>query len=73
MNPWANWEDFADEIFQCKEKKAIEAFKAQLSKQRSNECDCVECVSAVTAYIGHCENFIVTQVYKAFSKKCIGM
>ena len=42
VNPWASWEDFADEIYQCKLNRAIVAFKTQLPKQKGNQCDHIE-------------------------------
>ena len=47
IHPDASWGDLAGKLYHCEETIAMEAFKAQLPKPKGNQCDCVECVSAV--------------------------
>ena len=46
-SPFASWGDLAGSLYLAGEKRAGEAFKAQLPKPKGNQCDCVECVGAV--------------------------
>ena len=47
-HPSASWGKLAKRLYQAGEKRAVEAFKAQLPNcKQGNQCDCVVCVGAV--------------------------